>query len=50
MALLHVWHAIDDRHLLTTNPVEFLAMAAIGALAAALSAWAWYLVRSPARS
>jgi hypothetical protein len=51
--LLAVWHvlmAIDERHSLTTDPEPFLGMAAMGALAAVLSVWAWRLLARQARS
>jgi hypothetical protein len=47
MALLHLWRAMADLPNLKSNPVEFLSMAALGALAAALSVWAWRLFRTP---
>jgi hypothetical protein len=45
LALLHFWHAIDERGLLETNPGQFVAMVALGALAAGLSVWAFRLLR-----
>jgi biopolymer transport protein ExbB/TolQ len=45
MAAMHLLKAINDRHALSTNPVEFLLMAALGVLAAGLSVWAWRLLR-----
>jgi hypothetical protein len=45
VAGLHAVHAIGDRHLLATDPVHFLAMAALGVLAAGLAIWAWRLLR-----
>jgi hypothetical protein len=45
IALMHGLKAIGDRHLLTTQPVEFLSMAALGLVAAALSLWAWRLLK-----
>ena len=51
--LLAVWHllmAINERHSLATDPGYFLGMAAMGALAAALSVWAWRLLARQARS
>ena len=45
IAVLHALRAVEERNLLTTNPVEFLSMAALGVVAAALSVWAWRLLR-----
>jgi drug/metabolite transporter (DMT)-like permease len=50
IALMHLLKAIDERNRLTTNPGEFLSMAALGLLAAGLSAWAWSLLRRQSRS
>ncbi len=50
VAFLHLLRAISERSLLGTNPGEFVAMAALGALAAALSLWAWCLLRKPSRT
>jgi hypothetical protein len=50
MALLHLLRGIAEWHSLTTNPGQFLGMAALGVVAAALSVWAWRLFRSSARS
>jgi hypothetical protein len=44
MGVLHVWRAIAEWHLLAIDPWYFLGMAAIGAVAAALSVWAWRLL------
>ncbi len=49
VAVLHAVRAVEDRSLLSTNPVEFLSMAALGLLAAALSVWAWRLLRRQLR-
>jgi H+/Cl- antiporter ClcA len=49
MAALHVWRAIDERHTMTTDPGQFFGMAAIGVLSAALSVWAWRLLRRQGR-
>jgi hypothetical protein len=43
VAVLHLRRAIDERHSLSTNPVEFLSMAALGLVAGALAVWAWRL-------
>jgi hypothetical protein len=45
IAVMHLLRAIKDWPLLKTNPSEFLGMAALGAVAAALSIWAWRLLR-----
>lgn len=45
IAFLHLLKAIQDWPLLTTRPAYFLSMAALGVIAAALSAWAWRLLR-----
>jgi H+/Cl- antiporter ClcA len=45
VAVMHLLKAFHDWPLLSTNPVEFLSMAALGALAALLSIWAWRLLR-----
>jgi len=50
LAAMHVVKAIDERHSLTTDPGQYTAMAAMGALAAALSVWAWRLLARQARS
>jgi len=50
LALMHLLKAINDRGLLTTNPGEFLPMAALGLLAAGLSGWAWRLLLGQKRS
>ena len=43
MAVMHLLKAIDERRLLATDPEYYLGMAALGVVAAALSAWAWRL-------
>jgi H+/Cl- antiporter ClcA len=50
IAVMHALKAIEDRSLLSTNPGEFLSMAALGLVAAALSVWAWRLLRLATRS
>jgi hypothetical protein len=50
IAVLHLLRGIEERHLLATDPWYFLGMAALGAVAAALSVWAWTLVRLRVRS
>jgi hypothetical protein len=50
IAVMHLLHSIDDRAKLTTDPWEFLAMSALGVVAAALSVWAWCLLRVKLRA
>jgi hypothetical protein len=50
IALMHLLKAIDEWPRLATDPVYYLGMAALGAVAAALSVWAWRLFRLPGRS
>lgn len=45
MAVMHVLRAIDERQSFSTNPGEYVSMAALGLVAAALSIWAWRLFR-----
>jgi hypothetical protein len=45
IAVLHLLRSIQEWSLLTTDPWSFLAMAALGVLAGALSLWAWRLLR-----
>ena len=50
IAMMHLLRAIEEWPLLTTDPWYFLGMAALGVVAAALSVWAWRLLRLQARS
>ena len=50
IAVMHLLRAIAERSLLTTDPWYFLGMAALGVVAAALSAWSWCLLRLQRRS
>jgi len=50
IAVLHLLRAIEERSLLATDPWYFLGMAALGVVAAALSVWAWRLLRLRVRS
>lgn len=50
IALMHTLKAIGDLPRFSTNPVEYLSMAALGLVAAALSAWAWRLLWAKPRS
>jgi DMSO reductase anchor subunit len=45
MAAMHVWRSISEWHSLQTDPGYFLGMAVLGVVAAALSIWAWGLLR-----
>ena len=45
IAVMHLMRAITEWSLLDTRPAEYLLMSALGVLAAALSAWAWRLLR-----
>ncbi len=45
IALMHILKSISEWRQLETNPAYFLSMAALGLLAAALSVWAWRLLR-----
>lgn len=49
IGVMHLLRAIAEWHLLTTDPVYFLSMAALGLLAAGLSAWGWRLLRTGSR-
>ena len=50
IAVIHVLKSIADRAELSTDPGHFLAMTTLGGVAAALSVWAWSLLRSQARN
>lgn len=45
IALMHILKSISEWRQLETNPAYLLSMAALGLLAAALSVWAWRLLR-----
>jgi hypothetical protein len=47
IAIAHLLRAVDERQMVQTDPVQFTAMAALGALAAVLSVWAWKLLLRP---
>jgi len=49
MATLHVLRSIAEWRLLQTDPWHFFGMAALGLVAAGLSAWAWRLLRLKSR-
>lgn len=44
LAIMHVQRAIKESNDFATNPAEYLAMAALGLIAAGLSVWAWRLL------
>jgi len=46
IALMHLWRAIEEWHLVQTRPGYFFSMAALGIVAAAFSGWAWLLLRA----
>jgi len=50
IAVMHVVKSFADRAILATHPVEYLSMSALGILAAALSIWAWWLLRLQLRT
>jgi hypothetical protein len=50
IAVMHLLRAIAEWQLLTTNPWQFLGMAALGVVATGLSVWAWRLLRLHNRS
>jgi hypothetical protein len=45
IAVLHLLHSIEDRAHLATDPWYYLGTSALGVVAAALSVWAWRLLR-----
>jgi len=49
IAIMHLLKAVADRQHMTTDPWGFFGMAALGLLAAGLSAWAWRLLRRQSR-
>jgi drug/metabolite transporter (DMT)-like permease len=50
LALMHLWRTVEDWPRLSSDPSFVLGVAAIGVVAAAMSFWAFRLLRSPARS
>jgi hypothetical protein len=50
IAVLHLLRSIQEWPLLATEPWHYLVMSALGAVAAALSVWAWCLLRLQART
>jgi hypothetical protein len=50
IAVLHLLKAIAEWSRLATEPWYYLGMAALGVVAAALSVWAWRLLRQQVRS
>jgi len=49
IAVMHLLRSIAERATLTTDPLYFLGMSALGIVAAALSVWAWCLLRLQSR-
>jgi hypothetical protein len=45
IAVMHLVRSVAEWRLLASDPWYFLGMAALGVLAAALSVWAWRLLR-----
>jgi hypothetical protein len=50
IAVMHVVRAIAEWRRLTTDPWYFLAIVALGIVAAGLSVWSWRLLRQQSRS
>ena len=50
IAVMHLLRSIAERALLATDPWYFLGTSALGVVAAALSVWAWCLLRLPLRT
>jgi len=50
VALAHLWRTANELRHLSSDPSFVLGVAAIGFVAAAMSIWAFRLLRSPARS
>ncbi len=50
VALAHLWRTVNELRHLSSDPSFVVGVAAIGIVAAAMSIWAFRLVRSPARS
>jgi hypothetical protein len=50
IALLHLVRSIQEWPLLATDPWYFLGSSALGVVAAALSVWAWWLLRLQVRT
>jgi hypothetical protein len=50
IAVLHLLRSIDERARLATDPWYFLGTSALGVVAAALSVWAWRLLRLQVRT
>jgi NO-binding membrane sensor protein with MHYT domain len=49
IAAMHLMRSIAERGLLATDPWYFVGMSALGVVAAALSVWAWCLLRRQVR-
>jgi hypothetical protein len=50
LAAMHLWRAVAEWTHLSSDPSLVLGVATIGVVAAAMSIWAFRLLRSPARS
>jgi hypothetical protein len=50
IAVLHLLRSIDERARLATDPWYYLGTSALGVVAAALSVWAWCLLRLQVRT
>jgi len=50
IAVCHLLRAITERGRMTTDPWFYFGEAALGVVAAVLSAWAWRLFRGQGRS
>jgi len=45
IAVMHLLKSIAERSAFTTDPWYYLGTSALGVVAAALSVWAWWLLR-----
>ncbi|HEV3438171.1 MAG TPA: hypothetical protein VG122_12475 [Gemmata sp.] len=50
IAVMHFLKSIDEWPRLTTDPLYYLGTSALGVVAAALSVWAWRLLRLKIRT
>ena len=50
IAVMHALKSVQEMSMLKTNPGEFLAMAALGLVAAGLAVWAWRLLKTQSKS
>jgi len=49
IAVMHLLKSLAELSALATDPWNFLLMSALGVVAAALSVWAWWLLRMQIR-